>query len=251
MKKVTIDQMTIGEGAPKVIIPIVAPDEAGVIEKAKEAHELGADFIEWRIDFFKDVLTPGAIAKSSKKVKEAAQLPLLITFRSEREGGELALDDAGYFDLYQDILDNGTLDLLDVELYMPADNVESLIQLAHDKGVKVIMCNHDFDKTPAKDDIVERLTQMEEKGADIAKIAVMPNSSEDVLTLLNATYERYQQADIPLITMSMGQLGMISRLSGEVFGSSATFGAAGQGSAPGQAPVGQLQSILGLLSLNK
>ncbi|MDO4670995.1 MAG: type I 3-dehydroquinate dehydratase [Aerococcus sp.] len=251
MKTVTIDEMTIGAGKPKVIIPVVGQNEAEILAKAKEAHDLGCDFIEWRIDFFEEVLVPGAVAVLSKKVKAESHLPLLITFRSQREGGERELDDAGYLKLYQDVLANGTLDLIDVELFMPAENVEALVNLAHQQGVKVIMCNHDFDATPAQQEIVKRLTMMEEKGADIAKIAVMPNSAKDVLTLLAATEERHAQADIPLITMSMGQLGMVSRLCGEVFGSSASFGAAGQGSAPGQAPVGQLQDVLSLLSLNK
>lgn len=251
MRTVTIADLTIGVGKPKVIIPVVGRDEAEILTKAKEAHDLGCDFIEWRIDFFTDVLVPGAVAALSKKVKAASQLPLLVTFRSQREGGERELDDAGYFKLYQDILINGTLDLIDVELFMPAENVATLVALAHQQGVKVIMCNHDFDVTPAQSEIVKRLTMMEEKGADIAKIAVMPNSAKDVLTLLAATEERHNQAEIPLITMSMGQLGMVSRLCGEVFGSSASFGAADQGSAPGQAPVGQLQEVLALLSLNK
>ena len=85
-------------------------------------------------------------------------------------------------------------------------------------------------------------------GCDILKIAVMPNSKQDVLTLLSATEEMYRaHAHQPLVTMSMGGQGVISRLCGEVFGSSMTFGAVGQTSAPGQIPMERLNSMLEML----
>ena len=78
----------------------------------------------------------------------------------------------------------------------------------------------------------------------------MPNSNKDVITLLDATRIAKEKINQPLITMSMGALGMISRVSGEVFGSTATFGAAKQSSAPGQVPVAQLREMLDTLKLN-
>ena len=79
---------------------------------------------------------------------------------------------------------------------------------------------------------------MQRLGADICKIATMPHSPADVLTLLDATRIMAEEhADRPLITMAMGALGIVSRVSGETFGSAATFGMAGTPSAPGQIPV--------------
>jgi 3-dehydroquinate dehydratase-1 len=133
---------------------------------------------------------------------------------------------------------------------MPDKLVAQTITAAHEKGIKVILCNHDFDKTPSKQEILSRLQQMQLKGADICKIAVMPRNSEDVLTLLEATREMYENyADRPLITMSMGTLGMISRISGQVFGSAATFGSAGTASAPGQISVSELRKLLNTLQV--
>ena len=89
---------------------------------------------------------------------------------------------------------------------------------------------------------------MQKLGADIPKIAVMPQSKEDVLTLLAATEEMNRKhADRPIITMSMAGTGVISRLCGEVFGSALTFGAARKASAPGQMGVEDLAQVLSLL----
>ena len=137
---------------------------------------------------------------------------------------------------------------MDVEAFTGDKVVKEIIEAAHACGVKVVASNHDFDKTPDKDDIVGRLRKMQDLGADIPKIAVMPQSKLDVLTLLSATEEMNRlYADRPIITMSMAGTGVISRLCGEVFGSALTFGAAGKASAPGQMGVNDLNTVLNLL----
>lgn len=246
---VTVGNVTLGEGRPKIIVPLVGKTADSILEAAEQARDLDCDLIEWRIDFYEEVATPQKVATLSHQVKQAVQKPLLVTFRTKKEGGELELPDDQYFAIYKEVLTQGAADLLDLELFMPAEEVAATIELAHENGVKVVMCNHDFDATPSQEEIVRRLSLMEEKGADICKIAVMPQSNKDVLTLLAATAEMKEKATRPLITMSMGALGMVSRVSGEAFGSAATFGAAKQASAPGQVPVSVLREILATLKL--
>ncbi|MGX7112013.1 type I 3-dehydroquinate dehydratase [Gemella cuniculi] len=249
MAKLVVDNVVFGEGRPKIIVPIVGVDENEILEIANDIKEIDYDLVEWRIDFFNKVERLGEVSRVSKKIKEIIKRPLLVTFRTKKEGGVLELEDDKYFEIYHEIIENGDVDLLDVELFMDADAVSKLVKAAHKRNVKIVMCNHDFDATPGRDEIIRRLMLMEEKGADICKIAVMPNSNEDVLTLLDATRIAKEKINKPLITMSMGALGMISRVSGEVFGSTATFGAAKKSSAPGQVPVAELRKILEILKL--
>ena len=76
---------------------------------------------------------------------------------------------------------------------------------------------------------------MQEYGADIPKIAVMPQSVDDLIVLLDATNTmKTKYADRPFITMSMSGTGLVSRLAGAVFGSACTFGAGIEASAPGK-----------------
>lgn len=250
LKTVKIDNITIGEGLPKIIVPLVGKTKAEILEEGQAVSQLDCDVVEWRIDFYEDVTDAAKTAELSKELKAVIKKPLLVTFRTKKEGGELELADEQYFALYDEVITNGGADLLDVELFMPAAEVKATVDKAHEKGMAIVMCNHDFDATPAKEEIVTRLRSMQEKNADICKIAVMPQSPADVLTLLSATEEmKREYADRPLITMSMGALGMVSRVSGQVFGSDATFGAAKKASAPGQVPVGELRDILNTLRL--
>ncbi|AXG39446.1 type I 3-dehydroquinate dehydratase [Enterococcus gilvus] len=245
MKTVTVDHITIGDGLPKIIVPMVGNTVEELEKEAELIHTLDCDLVEWRIDFFEQVSNFQAVASLSHNLKAILEKPLLITFRTKNEGGVFDLSESDYFELYKTIISNGNLNLLDVELFMPEKQVNELIDLAHKNEIKIIMCNHDFQKTPKKEEIIHRLRSMQDKGADICKIAVMPTASEDVLTLLDATREMYETyAQVPLITMSMGALGMISRVSGQVFGSAATFGSATTASAPGQVPVVELRKML-------
>ena len=120
--------------------------------------------------------------------------------------------------------------------------------MAKEKGVTIVMSSHDFQKTPPYEELVQRLLGMKQRGADVVKLACMPQCAHDVLTLLQATeHVKTLYPDEPLITMSMGQMGVISRISGEVFGSAMTFGAAKNASAPGQLDIATLQQMLQVL----
>ena len=153
-----------------------------------------------------------------------------------------------YLALNTAVAKSGDADALDVEIFSGDDVVKASIEAIHAAGKVVVASNHDFFKTPSQADLVYRLRKMQDMGADIPKIAVMPQNKADVLTLLAATEEMYRcYADRPLITMSMSATGVITRLCGEVFGSAMTFGAVGQVSAPGQIPVEKLNSALEII----
>lgn len=250
MPKLSVGNVVFGEGRPKIIVPIVGKTEEEILEAAEDIKNLDCDLVEWRIDFFNEVKVNEKVASISKKVRDVIARPLLVTFRTKKEGGVLELEDSKYFEIYHNLINCGEVDLLDVELFMNSVDVNKLIEAAHEKDIKIVMCNHDFDATPACEEIVQRLVSMEEKGADICKIAVMPNENKDVLTLLDATRLASKQINKPLITMSMGSLGMISRIAGEAFGSTATFGSAKEASAPGQVPVSELRKILETVKLD-
>lgn len=249
MNPVIIRETAIGEGMPKICVPIVEKTRAEIIKAAEEIKTLPADLVEWRADWFEQVFEAEAVFDVLQELRRIlGELPLLFTFRTKKEGGEKEIDEKYYRTLNQIVVESGLADLIDVEVFIGDDVVNDLVRTAHENGVRVIGSNHDFEKTPEKDEIIRRLCRMQEMEVDLPKIAVMPREKEDVLTLLAATEEMNRKyADRPIITMSMAGDGVISRLCGEVFGSALTFGAAGKVSAPGQIGVAELRQILTIL----
>ena len=251
MSCVNIRGCCIGKGRPKVIIPIVEPTETAVLEKAVEFSTLRADCMEWRIDCFEGAKDLGAIARCLAKLRVALKDKLLlVTFRTKAEGGKVALTHEEYLHFIRTVLATDCADLIDIEFFTAGAELPALIEEAHTTGAAVVCSSHDFHKTPPRTDLVSRMMQMQRAGADLPKLAVMPQSRTDVLELLTATAE---MADLhpqtPVITMSMGALGAVSRLSGEAFGSAMTFANPGQASAPGQVSLDVVNEVLDALHL--
>lgn len=249
MNVLTIKGVSIGEGMPKIIVPLMGKTEKQILKEAEAVKLLDPDIVEWRVDVFEKADDSEAVIKMISKLRESLRDKLfLFTFRSHKEGGSKEMDVCSYIALLETAIRTKDIDFIDIELFSGEANVEALVSLAGENGVYVIMSNHDFQKTPEKDEIISRLRKMQELGAHIPKIAVMPKDAGDLLTLLDATYTmKTKYADRPMITMSMAGTGLVSRLSGEIFGSACTFGAGEEASAPGQIPVSELRNVLEVL----
>lgn len=246
---VVVRNIEIGSGMPKVCVPIVEKTREDILSTAKAICSTEADLVEWRADWYEDVSAFSEVIKTADMLRSIlGETPLLFTFRSAREGGEKELSLESYATLLENVAKTGFVDLIDVEVFSGDDAVKNIIQTAHAHGVKVIASNHDFEGTPAREELVARLCKMQDLGADILKIAVMPQTRSDVLTLLSVTEEMSSRhTSRPVITMSMGRTGALSRLCGEVFGSAVTFASFGKVSAPGQIAIEDLKAGLRLL----
>ena len=251
---VKVRNVEIGSGMPKICAPIIESTQDAILEMAEELNIREVDIVEWRIDFGEDIDDIETMIQTSSLLRSVlGNKPILITFRTKSEGGNREIDFAKYSAILTEMAQSGNIDLIDVEMFTCdrnlSDNVEEndIISLVSQlkKSVKVIGSYHNFDTTPCTDEIMDRLYTMIKRGVDIAKIAVMPKSRRDVLRLMEATELVSEGAEnTPIISMSMGAMGLVSRIAGENFGSSVTFGCIGRPSAPGQIDVRELKHIL-------
>ena len=249
MNTVKVRNIEIGAGIPKICVPIVGVTREEILAAAENIKSTKADVVEWRVDWFENVFEFDKVEEVLKELRDAlGNIPILMTFRTSKEGGEKAIEPEAYARLNIKAAQTGYVDFVDVEIFTGDEIVKKIIDGVHAAGARVIASNHDFFKTPAQSDIVYRLRKMQDMGADIPKIAVMPTCKQDVITLLSATLEMSEKyADRPIITMSMAGTGVVSRLTGETFGSALTFGAATKASAPGQINVNELAQVLDII----
>ncbi|WP_433847988.1 type I 3-dehydroquinate dehydratase [Acinetobacter proteolyticus] len=230
----------------KTIVPITAKTSEQAIAQAKViAANADADLAEFRIDLLNFAGDRKQVIALGHELKQIlGSKPLIATIRTHNEGGQLTISDADYGKTYQAYLQHPFMDMLDVEMFRDQQIVSDTVKMAHAKKVLIVMSNHDFQKTPPESEIIKRLLKQDELGADILKIAVMPQNKQDVFTLMNATLNVSQQSKKPLLTMSMGKLGTISRIATANMGGSFSFGMIGEASAPGQIDVTQLKQFL-------
>lgn len=246
-------QLHLDARSPSIIVPITATDPAQLEKQARAlAGNPVVDMVEWRVDLYEPFIAGAgthpapAVAALEALSGQLPDTPILATYRTTAEGGSAEISDDAYVALIDALAATGLAAAVDVEYRHPL--ATAAIDAAHAHGVAVVVSNHDFEGTPAGEEIIARLEAMEDAGADVAKVAVMPRSAADVVTLLAATERRYRVAGIPLITMSMGDQGAVTRIGGGTFGSAATFATVGDASAPGQLPASGVRATLDLLT---
>ena len=236
-KTLYVRNLAIGQGSPKIVVPIVGRTKDSILSSAGKIRAMKPDIVEWRCDWFSGGCDIAYVKDVLKDLRQAlGEIPLLFTFRTAEEGGETMLAPDSYAELLKSAARTGLVDLIDVEIFTGDEYVRDILDTAHAHNVFAVASSHDFQRTPDKDEILSRLR--------------MPQSRADVITLLDATQEADAMIAKPIVTMSMGSQGLISRLCGEAFGSSLTFGSVGAASAPGQMNAEDLRRILDLIHSN-
>lgn len=255
MKILECRNITLSNKETKICIPITGRTDKEIIKQAKEIKKLNPDIVEWRADYYqveneeKDVseiiYTLGEIHKILNEI------PIIFTFRTAKEGGERQVN----FDTYGSYCSQAAVEaeknnvaFIDLEAYGNKDEegIYKLIDSIHQRGVKIIGSNHHFDKTPSEEEMIDILCQMDTMGADVCKLAVMPKNKNDVGTLIKASKKTDEKIEKPIITMSMGELGAVTRVCTRLTGSVITFAAGVNASAPGQIGVDAVRYMLNI-----
>lgn len=247
MRPLTLRGQPLAGGAlPAVCIPLVARTADGLLAEAAAAAAQRPDLLEWRVDHFEGIAaTNDVVALAGEIRRHGGGLPLLFTRRAAVEGGQpVALSGDQVAELYTSVCAAGDVDLVDIETASDPRHVATVARAARSHGVALVLSFHDFQRTPALEQLLARFRQAHALGADLAKVAVMPHTPGDVLTLLQATWQASRELPIAVAGMAMGPLGAVSRVAGGEFGSALTFAMGQNASAPGQLPMADLRAAL-------
>ena len=246
MKEKKFGKITLSNNQARVCVPVMGKTTEEVLQQLKSVVEMEPDIIEWRGDFFETDNNEGYlnVLKQMKDVNE--NIPVIFTIRTDSEGGNKKIGWNEYCDLCLFIAEKGkefNVEFVDVEVFKD-DKANELINSLHEKGMNVIGSNHHFDKTPDKEEMVKILSTIEKSGADVCKLAVMPRDKKDVEVLIEASKETDEKIKAPIITMSMGELGAITRVIPKITKTSVTFAAGVSASAPGQPGIKVVRKLL-------
>lgn len=236
-------------GKPPVIcVPVLEKSYAGIIDEITKLSNKGVSMIEWRADYFEELSDVSRVKSLLENLLNITKdVLLLVTIRSKSQGGKCDFSPKEIKQLLFAVAECHVADFIDVEYFFFEDS-KTLISDLQNKGTLVIASHHDFKETGGKDVLENLLYKMKEADPDLVKLAVMPNRFTDVLTLMEVGNNfSKENPEIPAVIISMGELGMLSRVSGEVFGSVITFGLDSEASAPGQIPRDDLEEMLSLI----
>lgn len=246
-KPIQLHGKPVGGGAfPLICAPLVGRTRDAVLAEVDAVLSKKPDVLEWRVDFFAALGDTAHVIETARVIRErAGSIPVMFTRRSSREGGEkIALAEPEVVQLYVDVCASRLVDLIDYETFNSVEDFRRLRAVSREHDVALIGSYHNFEGTPDAAALAARFALAHRLEADIAKVAVMPHGPPDVLTLLGATYDASRSLPIPLISMSMGPYGSLSRMVGFVYGSALTWAVGKSSSAPGQVPIEDLRAVL-------
>lgn len=220
----------------KIVVPIMLT-ELAELEKVSVSDYRAADIVEWRADFLSADEILEIAPKFFEKFKESK---ILFTLRTVREGGNIQVSEKKYLQILQEILTYNPA-YIDVEFFTHGPSFAAL----KDFRDKMVLSYHNFDEVPT--DLTNRLIKMHEEGTAFVKVAVMPERECDVLDLLQITRDMTLEYGDHFISVAMGDLGRLSRISGYLTGSCWTFASLENSSAPGQISLKETEYILDIL----
>lgn len=217
----------------KIVIPVL-PRTIDEIKNLDLDLYQDADIIEWRADFLplEQILEVAAVFFERFKA-----FKILLTVRTAKEGGALELSKAAYVSLLKDIMVFKP-DYVDIEYFSYPEAIKAMDKYR----AQIVLSYHNFKEIP--EDFTGRLIQMDKENTAFVKAAVMPQRECDVIDLLQITRDMTLEYGPHFVTMGMGDLGIISRISGSITGSCWTFSYVGESSAPGQIVISDMVRFL-------
>lgn len=252
------------KGRPQVAVSITGETLSEIVEQAREIASESVQVIEWRADYyFATMDNIGEALKSADTYleimnilegisQEAPELPLIFTIRTKGQGGQIDLSNEQIEGIQSFVADSSLVDFIDVEVKgykkefggIGGKRLENRVSMIHEKGKKIILSYHDFEEMIPSKDTAKLVAFMAKNGGDMFKVAAMANDDNDAKEMLEATAFLSKKGIGPLITMAMGNAGVITRIIGGKYGSVITFAAVGENSAPGQISAGRMKTEL-------
>ena len=153
-----VRNIEFGKGTPKICVPVMGKNLHLLEEEISNLQGVKYDLVEWRIDFYEDM---DQVKDDIYAIRDLlGETPLLVTCRTQDEGGNACMSKEEYCSLLKQVISSRCCDLVDLECFLDEEIITSLVKYAHENGVKVIMSNHDFSKTPSYEEIMYRFSKM-------------------------------------------------------------------------------------------
>ncbi|MDR1801209.1 MAG: type I 3-dehydroquinate dehydratase [Lachnospiraceae bacterium] len=244
IKSVSAGNIVIGEGDVKICVPILGTTAEEILNNARKAAESPADFFEWRADYFLSN-TDDQINILIKLHEICGERPIIFTYRRIAEGGMSVDGDEQYLKVLCKMADERAAEIFDIEATLSEQYLNDILSYVKNNGIKVVLSHHDFKRIPPDAELLSLYRTMHATDADIIKLAVMPETPEDVQRFIEvSSYFYSNEAKKPLIAIAMGEMGSVTRVNPASCGSCVSFAVVDEAFVAGQQNVYELAKIL-------
>ncbi|MBR6405631.1 MAG: type I 3-dehydroquinate dehydratase [Lachnospiraceae bacterium] len=242
---ITIRDLVIGEGKPKICVTVTGKDENSIISEAHRAFLSAAEIIEWRADYFEGVQDDVMLIRMLKTIRmNIGSKAFLFTYRTKEEGGTIPFRDTEYMHILKIAIDSRLIDLIDIECCVSEYMAMEMIAYARQKNIYMIGSNHTAGFSLSIGEMEYRVRYMQKLGVDIARLTVIPQRKRDAYRLLLTTHDLAEDLNFPIAVLGLGEYGKYTRVLGELFGSCLTCAVLDAGDDPSEISVSRMASLL-------
>ena len=242
---ITIRDLVIGEGKPKICVTVTGKDENSIISEAHRAFLSAAEIIEWRADYFEGVQDDVMLIRMLKTIRmNIGSKAFLFTYRTKEEGGTIPFRDTEYMHILKIAIDSRLIDLIDIECCVSEYMAMEMIAYARQKNIYMIGSNHTAGFSLSIGEMEYRVRYMQKLGVDIARLTVIPQRKRDAYRLLLTTHDLSEDLNFPIAVLGLGEYGKYTRVLGELFGSCLTCAVLDAGDDPSEISVSRMASLL-------
>ncbi len=228
---------------PKIAVNVAGE---GVLQSAKLAENAGADILEVRCDLF-EKFDLDQIEQIFIELKRITKLPVLVTMRKtwvSHEGVSYSFEgsEEDRLKLFTRIM--RYVNAVDIEL--DSEIRDKVLEKAKKHKKPAIVSYHNFECTESLEKLKEIAKKAYDTSGSVIKISVMANDRKDVVTALRLLIDYVEDKNYshkPIIVISMGNVGKISRIAFPFFGSCLGYAHLDEASnkAPGQIDINELR----------
>jgi len=212
----TKDILSVMKERPLICTPIAADNFDSYLNLLQSAKNMGSDIAEFRIDYFKNIT-----AEVLKNVISESELPLIVTNRNREDGGMFSSGEEVRLELLETAIESKP-SFVDIEVAIDREKRDNIIQKARINDVGIICSYHDFRHTPTPNEIFEIYSDINETGANVAKMVFTPVTDKDIRNILYVT-ERFSNNEMLFTIFGMRQKGQITRMLTPLLGACLTY----------------------------
>ncbi len=232
----------------RLCVPLTGSTCRQMAVELAAAADGGADAVELRLDFL-DEWDEAAVADLLHAAESFPGM-VIATYRTASEGGHYDGDETTRISRLEFVGLSPAVDYLDLEYeaWRASANIRQKIGLVCEVNAdtdrsrhKLILSRHNFENTPF--DVAPMIDVIGREPAHVAKIACKANHIVDALRMLDTL--RANAAVRPVIALSMGEPGSMTRILARKFDAFLTFASldAARESAPGQISLADMKTL--------
>ncbi|GLB47368.1 3-dehydroquinate dehydratase [Philodulcilactobacillus myokoensis] len=214
MTTLTINNLKIGAGKPKVCVPITAATSDEVIAEGSKLLTTSADLVLLRLDYLENIKDADKTIQTIQTLRHwTTGLPLIVDLRTKASGANIALSDEDIQSVLIQIITAKVADAIKIDDRLDPKIQNRIKNAANNNQIRIITAHYYLMQRPTKDQMVDKIDQLEQtKLSDLVEISTIPTNKEQVLDLMQACLTASRNQSHPIIITAVGPLGKTIQL---------------------------------------